>query len=114
MSIKAGCDIVLVSRMKGFWEKEANRKFFSDAEKNYILGKNNKEQTAAGIFAAKEALGKALGCGLTGFIIKKTEVLHKETGEPYFSFKEDLDKNVSLSISHDGDYAMAFVVVEEN
>lgn len=113
MSVKAGCDIVLISRMKDFLKKEANLKFFSEAERNYILSKKNKEETAAGIFAAKEALGKALGCGLSGFVIKETEVLHKETGEPYFSFGREFEKNVSLSISHDGDYALAFVVIEE-
>lgn len=114
MSIKAGCDIVLIKRMEKFLKNGTAEKFFSEKELCYILSKEKKEETAAGIFAAKEALGKALGCGLSGFIIKKTEVLHKETGEPYFSFKEEFQKNISLSVSHDGDYAMAFVVIEEN
>ena len=113
--IKSGCDIVKISRMEGFLEKGGISRFFSEKEEEYISSKRKPYETAAGIFAAKEALGKALGHGLSSFTIRDAEVLHDESGAPYFSFKDGLFENfdISLSISHDGDYALAFVVLQE-
>ncbi len=110
--MKIGTDIVLISRMKNFLQT-TGEKFFSERELCYIKSKKNEEETAAGIFAAKEALGKALGKGLSSFVIKEAEVLHKDTGEPYFSFPEGKELNAHLSVSHDGDYALAFLIIEE-
>lgn len=113
--IKSGCDIVRISRMEGFFEKGGLKRCFTENEEKYILGKKNPFETAAGIFAAKEALGKAMGKGLSSFNLKDIEVCHDEAGSPFFSFNTSLFENfeISLSISHDGDYAMAFVCVRE-
>ena len=113
--MKAGCDIVKISRMEGFFEKGGLKRCFTEKEEEYILSKKNPYETAAGIFAAKEALGKALGKGLSSFNLKEVAVCHDESGAPFFSFKENLFSNfeISLSISHDGEYAMAFVVARE-
>lgn len=113
--IKSGCDIVKISRMEGFFEKGGLKRCFTENEEKYILSKKNPYETAAGIFAAKEALGKAMGKGLSSFPLKDAEVCHDEAGAPFFSFKEHLFSNfeISLSISHDGDYALAFVVARE-
>ncbi len=115
MKIKSGCDIVKISRMEGFIQKGGIKRCFTEKEEEYIFSKNKPCETAAGIFAAKEALGKAMGKGLSSFPLKDAEVCHDEAGAPFFSFKEGLfsDFEISLSISHDGDYAMAFVVVKE-
>ena len=113
--IKSGCDIVKISRMEEFLKKGGLSRCFSEKEEEYILSKRNHYETAAGIFAAKEALGKALGHGLASFSVRDAEVLHNEFGAPYFSFNNGLFENfdISLSISHDGDYALAFVVLQE-
>ena len=64
---------------------------------------------------------KALGIGFsTGLKLKEIQVLHNANGAPILkvdgSLKEIVDglgvKNCSLSISHDGDYAIAVVSVE--
>lgn len=115
MKIKSGCDIVKISRMEGFFEKGGLKRFFTENEGEYILSKRNPYETAAGIFAAKEALGKAMGKGLSSFPAKDVEVCHDEAGAPYFSFPGGVFDNfeISLSISHDGEYALAFVVARE-
>ena len=76
-------------------------------------------QSAAGAWAAKEALGKALGTGLSGFVLTEAQVLHNADGAPYFFFDgSTLDAMQSkgltahLSITHEGGFATAFVVLE--
>ncbi len=115
MNMYAGCDIVKISRMEGFMEKGGLRRCFTENEEKYILGKAKPQETAAGFFAAKEALGKALGKGLSSFNLKDVEVCHEEGGRPFFSFKNGLLENfdISLSISHDGEYALAFVCLSK-
>jgi len=69
---------------------------------------------AAGVFAAKEALFKALGKQPDWLAV---EVINDESGKPYLRLSADIEKKykASLSISHEKDYAVAFVVlVEEN
>ena len=115
MKIKSGCDIVKTDRMEAFFEKGGLKRCFTENEEKYILSKKRPYETAAGIFAAKEALGKAMGKGLSSFSLKDCEVCHDEAGAPFFSFKKNLFENfeISLSISHDGEYAVAFVVARE-
>jgi holo-[acyl-carrier protein] synthase len=72
-------------------------------------------------FAAKEAFGKALGTGLSGFELKDICVVEDGFGKPaltvYGSALRLLKKNgadtIPVSLSHDGEYALAFVVLEE-
>lgn len=80
-------------------------------------------QSLAARFAAKEAFGKALGTGLQGFSLKDVEVASSRNGKPELflhgpalSLVEGRaapdDARVHLSLSHDGDLAVAMVVLE--
>ena len=80
------------------------------------LAKNS--STQAGFWATKEAVSKALGvgigkkCSFFDILIKKDE-----RGKPYFLLskkivKEFGVKKTSLSITHDGEYAVAVCFVE--
>ena len=76
-------------------------------------------QSAAAAWAAKEALGKALGCGITGFALLEAQVLHATTGAPYFAFSGALAGRMAglrahLSLTHEGGLATAFVVLEHD
>ena len=103
--IEIGTDIVLVSRMEkslqipGFAEK-----VFSPAERAYC----KTAESFAGVFAAKEAYYKALGTGLQ-LPLSELTVLHDDRGKPYLDGKPQ----ARLSISHDGDYAVATVLLLE-
>ena len=114
-----GIDICEISRMEKLKDPERfAARFFSDEEREYINGKGvGRAQTMAGLFAAKEALGKAAGGGLD-FELREACVAHDEAGRPFFRFTGKAaerfgGKNVLLSITHDGGYAAAVCIMEE-
>ena len=119
-SIKGiGCDIVNISRIA---ELLVNERFldkvYTAYEQNYISEKGT--QTAAGLWAAKEAVSKALGTGFVGFTAKDIEIRHNESGTPQIMLyngaqtrAELIDvETVYISISHEKEQAMAFAVIE--
>ncbi|WP_443674402.1 holo-ACP synthase, partial [Megasphaera sp.] len=70
------------------------------------------------IFAAKEALFKALRTGFRQGKWTDVEVCHDSLGAPYYQLHGYYAQAVgqdgqlpSLSIAHDGDYAIAFTVL---
>ncbi|MDR1948600.1 MAG: holo-ACP synthase [Spirochaetaceae bacterium] len=71
-------------------------------------------------FAAKEAFGKALGIGLRGIALKDIMVVNREKGAPELvvagTARAALQKNganrIFISLSHEGDTAIAMVVLE--
>ena len=83
-------------------------------------GPAHRAETAAANFAAKEALAKALGTGLSGFVWVQAQALRAQSGAPYFSFSGQLAETMRqkgitahLSITHEGGFATAFVVLEK-
>ena len=115
--MKIGTDIAKISRFEKMTENDIPKKVFSDEERAYILSKKNAAQTAAGIFAAKEAFLKALGTGISVCPLNEITVSHTPSGCPEFSFSENAEKifknhfqgDISVSISHDGEYAISTV-----
>ena len=96
-----------------FGEK-ALLKFLSENE--ILLVKNYK--TAAGFWAVKEAVSKALGlgigseCGFHDISIYKTD-----KGAPKIKLSDKIIqkfniKDTSISITHDGEYAIAVAAIE--
>lgn len=72
-------------------------------------------------FAAKEALGKALGIGVAApATLPNVTVAHDVVGRPYFEFAPELAAYLAergihrahLSLSDEADYVVAFVVLE--
>jgi len=114
-----GIDIVNVERIESMIEK-----FGDKALKRYLNCSEIKliktSQNAAGFWAAKEAVSKALGCGIGkelsfhDIIISKNEkgkpeVLLKKEKAKYFQIKK-----IDISISHDGNFAIAAAIVLKN
>ena len=63
-----GCDVVEISRIKSLLPKDGFLdKVYTAAEREVIAAK--KAETAAGMWAAKEAVSKALGTGFCGFFM---------------------------------------------
>jgi len=114
--LKHGIDIVYIPRMNNIISKnEILTKLFTDEEINYFKVHNNAIDSIAGIYAAKEAFIKALELSISEINLKDIEVLHKSNGAPYFNFYNELKEktkhlNISLSISHDHNYAIASVI----
>ena len=118
-----GVDIVKIERIKTAVERWGGRfmdRIFTEDEKRYSLGKYNPYPHLAARFAYKEALVKALGTGFRmGIKWKDIELIRNDNGKPEArlngTVKELADrkniKNVMVSVSHDTDYAIAYVTI---
>ena len=109
------CEIARMDRM--LTDERFLNRYFTEDEIRYIQSKGKSAaQTLAGIFAAKEALAKALGTGIT-FNLKEVCVSHDEAGLPGYRLSGSTAELCSgdrflLSISHDGGVAAAVCVRE--
>ncbi|MCK4875596.1 MAG: holo-ACP synthase [Sulfurimonas sp.] len=112
-----GIDLIKTSRMNRLIERfgdKALQKFLCSDE--ITLVKNYK--TASGFWAAKEACSKALGVGIGAECNFHDIVIYKTTnGAPKVKLSQKLIDNfnitdISLSITHDGEYAIAVVAIE--
>ncbi len=107
-----GIDLVKIVRIEGMirrFGERGLRRFLHESE--LAIAKN--PQSIAGFWAAKEAIAKALHCGIGKELsFKDIEIYKERNGAPsfrllhgkmeYFQVKE-----CALSISHDGEYAIA-------
>lgn len=118
-----GIDMATVSRIEKSMERpHFAERVFSEQERTLLFQKQGKAQyeTAAANFAAKEAMGKAMGKGLSSFSLQELSVLRDEKGAPYFAYsgalKQMMQENcwkALVSLTHEGDTAAAFVVIEK-
>ena len=113
-----GIDLIKVSRMEEMIERfgdKALQKFLSREEIDLV--KNH--TTAAGFWALKEATSKALGvgigsvCGFHDIVISKTP-----KGAPVVTLCEHIVEEFGIvdtsgSLTHDGEYAIAVVAIEQ-
>ncbi len=108
--ISNGIDLVKINRFESLKNNNSfMNKTFTEKELKYINFRDNTTSTIAGLYASKEAFLKALKKGLDYCPLKDIEILH-DNNSPYIVFHNDSSvKNISLSISHDGDYAVAIV-----
>lgn len=100
---KIGTDIVKISRIE---KSIKNERFLKEVYTEGEIHHCKKAESFAGLFAAKEAYFKALGTGIKRPMCK-VEILYNENGKPYLSNI----KNSDVSISHDGEYAIATVIL---
>jgi holo-[acyl-carrier protein] synthase len=116
-----GIDSVEIARMvPNVTYAHFMERVFTAPEREYIGESNLAVERAAGNFAAKEALAKALGCGLAGCPLDKVEALRDAKGAPYFNvygmvlrhFEELGVTKAWLSITHTGATSVAMVVLE--
>jgi len=113
MGIKVGTDIVNISRIKNSIDK-FGEKFLERFLTQNEIKRVKKIESIAGLWAAKEAISKALGCGIGKELsFMDIEILKDSKGAPYFALKNSnftvIDS--SLSISHDKDFAIAVVII---
>lgn len=121
MILGVGTDLADVERMQKSCAKERFlTRVFTEAEREYAKTKGERSEVYAGMFAAKEAVSKALGTGFSGFGPTEIEVLHNSAGQPEIRlsggagerFRHIGGKKLHLSISHDGGFAVAFAIAE--
>ena len=116
-----GLDLIETARVKRSMENPRFlQKVYTPSEQEYLLDRNRNAQTAAGIFAAKEAVSKALGTGFGNTRWLDVEILRDDLGKPYAvlngSARERMraigGKNILVSITHIRDLAAAQAVIE--
>tara|TARA_Y100001958_G_C20934796_1_gene343620 strand:+ start:30 stop:413 length:384 start_codon:yes stop_codon:yes gene_type:complete len=119
-----GTDIVNIGRLKkSLSNKLILNRVFNSAEIYKCKKIKNAYNCFAKRFAAKEAFSKALGTGIAkGISFNEILILNKKNGKPYIkllnktkvSVEKKLKKkkyNISLSISDENNYAVAFVTI---
>lgn len=120
MILGIGVDLCRISRMERCIKNDRflNR-IFTPEEKAYALSKPCPARHFASSFAAREAFSKASSVPFAKLVFKAVSVIRSGSG-PALSLDRGSDflpsslKNsvFHLSLSHDGDYAIAFVVIE--
>jgi len=116
-NINLGVDIVLVDRINKILNSKKKSRFlnkiFSSSEISDSNNRQNQSEYFSGRFAAKEAIKKALSSynetNMPSF--KSLEILNSESGKPYVLISSERQSNINISIAHDGNYAIAFCVV---
>ncbi|EHP28704.1 Holo-[acyl-carrier protein] synthase [Sulfurimonas gotlandica GD1] len=114
-----GVDLIKTSRMNRLIERfgeKALLRFLSPEEIKLV--KNYK--TASGFWAVKEAVSKALGVGIgKECAFEDIKISKTERGAPKLELSQKLIDNfniadTSVSITHDGEYAIAVVAIQIN
>lgn len=110
-----GIDIIKVERIAHALLRFGDRfpkRVLTDAEHRYV---RNRPQNFAGRWAAKEAVSKVLGLGVRGVGWRDIEIERLPTGQPQVRLHgraktraEQMGMGrIAVSISHEGDYAVA-------
>ena len=118
--LTTGVDIIEIPRIKQVLDRYGQRflkRVFTPDEIAYCKGR---APNLAGRFAVKEATMKALGTGIRGVSWKDIEVVRAESGAPSVKLHGRAEKRaerlrvgeISVSISHSREYAVAFVVAQ--
>ena len=124
MIVGTGIDIAEVPRIRETIDRFGARfveRIFTEGEIRYCESKANRVERYAARFAAKEAGMKALGTGWNyGVRWRDIEVARKPGSRPTLLFHGRAaevaarlgTRNVSLSLTHTAEQAMAFVILE--
>lgn len=119
-----GIDRILIGRVADAFERFGDRfvhRVYTDAEYDQSVEKGNVARRLAMLFAAKEAVSKAMGTGFRhGIALCEIETIHQPSGKPEVvlhgraaEVATDLGIGaVHLSLTDDDGVAMAFAVAE--
>lgn len=115
-----GIDILEIKRIKQLPKERFYARVFTPAEIDYIVSKKDADETVAGLFCCKEAVLKALGCGIgNGTNFKQVEITHNEQGQPQanvfgecLQILKTMGESVFVSVSHSGTTAVAVAVIK--
>lgn len=113
--LKIGVDIEDINRFKDK-SKTFLDKVYTKSEQEYCMNCMYPHSRLAARWCAKEAVVKALsGFGIKNVSYIDVEIFHDENKCPCVRILKHIDKNLSfnLSLSHEKDKAIAFVMVEE-
>ncbi|MEW6241433.1 MAG: holo-ACP synthase [Chloroflexota bacterium] len=117
MNIASGIDLIEIERVRSAIETHGERflqRVFTPRE---LKERGGRVESLAGLFAAKEAAAKALGCGIGDVTWKEIEILRGEAGAPRLVLHGTAERMAkekgltewSVSLSHSRSHAVAVV-----
>lgn len=121
--IGVGVDLCEIARIERALQR-GNRflqRFYAPEEREYIARQGARAaQSAAAMFAAKEAFLKAMGSGIGAAPLREIAVCHAPEGRPYLCLtgkaatllKQSGGSRLHLSLTHEAGMAAAVVVAE--
>lgn len=126
MIVGIGIDLVEIERMTHILSRKEGSRFLdrilTPKERERATGALRRQaEYAAGRFAAKEAVSKALGCGIGKYVgLQDIEVLPDEQGKPHCTLSDQSrqrlqlgeDIRIHISITHSEATAAAYAIVE--
>ncbi|MEP7137298.1 MAG: holo-ACP synthase [Chloroflexota bacterium] len=118
MKLATGVDLIEIARIEEVIARHGKRyleRIYTPAELEYC---GKRTESLAGRFAAKEAVAKALGCGIGDVSWQDIEVLGGEQNAPVLTLHGEAIRRAdalglltwSVSISHSQSHSVAFVV----
>ena len=115
--MRVGVDLIEIERIRRALERPGFReRCFTETERTYCDSRRNPAQSYAGRFAGKEAVGKALGCGVR-FTWKEIEIVGRPkpgvrlTGRTAAWAEKVKAGAIDLSMTHSKELAAAICVV---
>ena len=122
MIVGIGIDAVQISRMDRWAANQDLLERFFDKRELDLIRERGKGmvRSLASHFAAKEAFAKALGTGFSGIVLKDIMVLNQKNDRPFLCLEGSALKamktagagNAHVSLAHEGDMALASVILE--
>jgi len=124
MIVGLGTDIVSIARIQSILDRDREaflEQVFSPAERAEGLRRSKNAEYFAGRWAVKEAMGKALGCGIGGGCNWRDVItLTTPGGQPVTSLAGQGARTaaacgmvkIHVSLSHEREYACATVILE--
>jgi holo-[acyl-carrier protein] synthase len=115
--VKVGVDVIEIERIRKALERSGFReRCFTEAERAYCDSKKNPAESYAARFAGKEAVGKALGCGVL-FTWREIEIAGRPkpgvslSGKTAVWAEKVAAGPIELSMTHSRELAAAVAVV---
>lgn len=124
MIIGLGLDMANIPRFERALARRGDaflRRVCTDAETAEIMARPRPAAALAMRWAAKEAFSKAAGTGMKGMSFSEIEVVHEPSGKPGLALHGRAkawaqamgEPSAYLSLTDDGEYAAAVVVLEK-
>ncbi len=125
MFIGIGVDLVAIERIKKILERFPERfqeRIFTEQEKKSFHEQKKSAASLAARFAAKEAVLKAIGCGIGPAALKEVEIIFSKGRQPTVKLHGEAHrlargKNinaVSVSLTHEPPFACAVAAAYSN
>ena len=108
MGFSVGCDLVFIPKFIDSL-KSGGEAFIQKLFTPYEIAYAQTFESLAGVFAAKEAFIKSSQLKLSSW--HDIEIYKLSSGKPIVRCNEIDEDSCDVSISHDGEYAMAVVII---